>query len=65
MTTLADTGRIALMSADLCDHDGRASGRLVLEEGCFRREVVCECGRMMIFLGREDYRVDARQAHRA
>jgi len=50
------------MPPDLCDHDGRASGRLVLEEGYFRREVVCECGWVLIFLGREDYRVDARPA---
>jgi hypothetical protein len=40
-----------------CDHDGRASGRLVLEHTWLRREVVCECGEMLLFLGRSEYRV--------
>jgi hypothetical protein len=46
--------------ANPCDHDGKASGRLVLEEGGVRREIVCGCGRVMIVLGRDAYQIDSR-----
>jgi hypothetical protein len=39
-----------------CDHDGKASGRLVLEDGSVRLEIVCECGAMIASLGRQEYR---------
>lgn len=42
-----------------CDHDGKASGRLVLEGDSIRREIVCDCGQVMVFLGREEFQLDA------
>jgi hypothetical protein len=42
-------------AADLCDHDGKASGRLVLEGGGISREIVCECGQVIALLGRDEY----------
>jgi len=44
--------------SDQCDHDAKASGRSVLEEGGIRHELVCECGRVLIILGREAYHLD-------
>jgi len=60
--TLIDTRQIMLTPPDWCDHDGRASGQLVLEERGFRGEVVCECGSLMAFLWREEYEFNARPA---
>jgi len=48
----------------LCDHDGKASGRLVLEGDGIRREIVCECGQVMVFLGRQEYQLDVGAARR-
>ena len=62
ITTLVDAGEVTLASPDSCDHNGRASGRLVLEEDGFRCELVCECGCVMTFLGREEYQLNARPA---
>jgi hypothetical protein len=56
MATLVDTRQDTLVPANACDHDGKGSGRLVVEEGGLRREIVCECGKVMIVLGRQEYR---------
>jgi hypothetical protein len=56
VTRLADTPHASPAPHELCDHDGKASGRLVLEDGGIRLEVVCSCGRMVAFLGRIEYR---------
>jgi hypothetical protein len=40
-----------------CDHDGRASGRLVLEAGGLRSEIVCDCGAVLAVLAHEGYEV--------
>lgn len=55
--TLALAGDAAL-AAHVCDHDGKASGRLVLETGGVRREIVCECGHVIRRLGSQRYEVD-------
>lgn len=57
MATPADT-RFMTSASDQCDHDARASGRLVLEEGGVRQEVICDCGLVLIHLGREAYHLD-------
>src|SRR2546421_12674871 len=56
VTRLADTPHASSAPHELCDHDGKASGRLVLEDGGIRVEVVCSCGRVIAFLGRLEYR---------
>jgi hypothetical protein len=56
VTRPADTPHASSVLHELCDHDGKASGRLVLEDGGIRLEVVCSCGRMVAFLGRIEYR---------
>jgi hypothetical protein len=50
--------------APSCDHDGKASGRLVLEDGRIRREIVCECGEVLMILGRQSYNVASCDAAR-
>jgi hypothetical protein len=55
MENLADPRDVGVIAPALCDHDGRGSGRLTLEEAGIRREIVCECGQVLAFLGREDY----------
>ncbi len=42
-----------------CDHDARASGRLVLEPGGLRGELVCDCGEVLAVLGHEEYELPA------
>jgi hypothetical protein len=64
MVTLADPSDVAVVAPALCDHDGRASGRLTLEEAGIRREIVCECGQVLAFLGRQDYNLGGRTAPR-
>jgi hypothetical protein len=61
---LADTPHASSAPDELCDHDGKASGRLVLEDGSIRLEVVCSCGRMVAFLGRMEYRGGRGRARR-
>jgi hypothetical protein len=61
LTNLRDVGVVA---ATVCDHNGRASGRLTLEEASIRREIVCECGQVLAFLGHEDYNLGRRAAPR-
>jgi hypothetical protein len=55
MVTLANPRDVAVVAPALCDHDGRASGRLTLEKGGIRREIVCECGQVLVLLGRQEY----------
>ena len=57
ISSFVDTRPVTFVS-NQCDHDAKASGRLVLEEGGIRHEIVCECGRVLIFLGREAYHLD-------
>ncbi len=39
-----------------CDHDGAATGRLVIEDATVRHEITCErCGQTLRVLGREPY----------
>jgi hypothetical protein len=64
MVTLADPSDVGLGAPALCDHDGRASGRLTLEEGGMRSEIVCECGQLLAFLGREAYNLGGPSAPR-
>ena len=45
-------------ASDQCDHDARASGRLVLEEGGVRQEIICDCGLVLLHLGRQAYHLD-------
>jgi hypothetical protein len=52
----SDSARFEVAPPASCDHDGKASGRLVLEDGRVRREVVCECGQVVMLLGRQEYR---------
>jgi hypothetical protein len=59
MVTLANRGDLGVAASALCDHDGRASGRLTLADGGIRAEIVCECGRVLAFLGCEDYNLAA------
>jgi len=47
-----------------CDHDGKASGRLVLERDGIRREILCECGQVLVLLGRQEYEFDVGGARR-
>lgn len=43
-----------------CDHDGTASGRLVIEHATVRCEIACErCGRTLEVLSREPYSPNA------
>jgi hypothetical protein len=47
---------IRIASRRGCDHDGRATGRLVIDGATVRREIACErCGRTLYVLGREPY----------
>jgi hypothetical protein len=62
MVTVVDPRDAGVVEAALCDHDGRASGRLTFEDGAIRREIVCECGQMLAFLGRQDYDLGGRTA---
>jgi hypothetical protein len=64
MVTLADASDVGVVAPALCNHDGRASGRLTFEEGGIRREIVCECGQVLAFLGRQDYNLGGRTAPR-
>jgi hypothetical protein len=64
MVTRADPSDVGVDAAALCDHDGRASGRLMLEDGGVRCEIICECGQVLTFLGREDYNLAGRAAPR-
>jgi hypothetical protein len=64
MVTLADPTDVGVVAPALCDHDGRASGRLTLEDGGVRREIVCECGQVLALLGRQDYNLGGRTAPR-
>jgi hypothetical protein len=64
VTRLADTPHASSAQQELCDHDGKASGRLVLEDGSIRLEVVCSCGRVIAFLGRLEYRRGRARARR-
>jgi hypothetical protein len=57
ISSLVDT-RPVTFASEKCDHDAKASGRLVLEEGGIRQEIVCECGRVLSLLGREAYHLD-------
>jgi hypothetical protein len=59
MVTLADPGDVAVVAPALCDHDGRASGRLTLADGGIRGEIVCECGQVLALVGCEDYNLGA------
>jgi hypothetical protein len=59
----ADTGHAQAAAAAVCDHDGKASGRLVLERGAVRHEIVCDCGQVLAVLGRQDYRLGGHGAH--
>jgi hypothetical protein len=64
MVTLADPSDVVVVAPALCGHDGRASGRLTFEEATIRREIVCECGQVLAFLGRQDYNLGGRAAPR-
>jgi hypothetical protein len=64
MVTLTDPRDVGVVVSALCDHDGRASGRLTLEEAGIRRDIVCECGQVLAFLGRQDYNLGGRTAPR-
>jgi hypothetical protein len=59
MVTLADPRDVTVVASALCDHDGRASGRLTLADGGIRGEIVCECGQVLALLGCEDYNLGA------
>jgi hypothetical protein len=63
--TLGERTHVALGSY-VCDHDGKASGRLVLDGDAVRHELVCECGQVIRLLGRQRYELDvgaARHRH--
>jgi hypothetical protein len=64
MVTLADPRDVAVGAPALCDHDGRASGRLTFEDGDIRREIVCECGQVLALLGRQEYHLGGEAAPR-
>jgi hypothetical protein len=64
VTRLADTPHASSAPHELCDHYGKASGRLVLEDGGIRLEVVCSCGQVIAFLGRLEYRHGRGRARR-
>ncbi|HEV7584559.1 MAG TPA: hypothetical protein VGO14_02145 [Solirubrobacteraceae bacterium] len=55
MAARPDIGPVDAASRASCDHDAKASGRLVLERGGIRREIVCECGEVLAVLGRQSY----------
>jgi hypothetical protein len=52
-----DIGQADAASPVCCDHDGKANGRLVLEHGALRREIICDCGQVLALLGRQEYHV--------
>jgi hypothetical protein len=56
----ADIGHA--QAAAPCDHDAKANGRLVLERGAVRREIVCDCGQVIAVLGREEYQMGGHAA---
>ncbi|HEV2922834.1 MAG TPA: hypothetical protein VGW98_02285 [Solirubrobacteraceae bacterium] len=64
MVTPANPEDVGVVTPPVCDHNGRASGRLTLEEASVRCEIVCECGQMLAFLGHEDYNLGRRTAPR-
>ena len=64
MVTLANPEDVGVVAPTVCDHNGRASGRLTLEDGSIRHDIVCECGQVLAFLGHEDYNLGGRTASR-
>jgi hypothetical protein len=57
-------GRTIALVSYVCDHDGKASGRLVLDGDGVRHEIVCECGQLIRLLERQDYQLDVSAARR-
>jgi hypothetical protein len=57
-------GRNVTLVSYVCDHDGKASGRLVLDGDGVRYEIVCECGQLIRLLGRQHYQLDVGAARR-
>src|ERR1700730_13294081 len=64
MVTLANPEDVSVVAPTVCDHNGRASGRLTLEEASVCCEIVCEGGQVVALLGPEHYTPGRRTAPR-